>query len=1529
MSPRRAPPELAAGRKYPIGELAEYRGFLQNVLEASTEYSIIAADLEGRVLLWNEGAHRIYGYTSDEILGKDSRILHAPEDVSRGVVDRLFRTVLETGKFEGVMRRQRKSREPFTARVVMTVVHDEDRSPLGFLIVSKDITEDERLHQRLINSEEYNRGLIESNIDGLMTCDPLGIITDVNRRMEELTGFPRDQLIGTPFKTYFTDPSRAEEGIRRVLAEERVTNFELTLSARDGTTTIVSYNATTFRGSDGKLKGVFAAARDVTEQKKLEADLRESQNYNRGLIEASLDALVTVDRDGNITDLNRQMESVTGFTREELMGSRFAEYFTDPEAGQAGIERALQEGFLTNYDLVLRPRNGPEKVVSFNASIFRDVEGLTRGIFASARDITEQRRLQEQLRESQLYNRSLIEASPDALVVVDPDLMITDVNEQMVKVTGYAREDLVGSPFKNYFTEPNQAVAGVRQTLERGSITNYELVLQPKDRRHRVVSMNASVFRDPEGHVKGIFASARDITEQRALEEKLQESQNYNRGLIEASVDSMVIVDPKLFITDVNEQMARLTHHTRKQLIGSSFAQLFTEPDRAAEGIRQTLERGFVTNYELVLNSKNNQQTPVSLSASVFRDVEGRVKGVFASARDITEQKKLEGQLRDSQNYNRGLIESSIDALFTTDAVGIVTDVNRQMEYLTGLPREKLVGTPLKNYFTEPNLAEDGVRRVLEQNRLTNYELVLKSVDGNTTPVSFNATTFRGADGALRGIFASSRDVTEQKKLEADLRESENYNRSLIEASADVLVAVDPSLTITDVNEQMVKVAGYSRNELIGSFFPDYFTDPARAAAGIREALSEGLVTNYELTLRNRLGRLMHVSINASEFRDTEKRVRGILASARDITEQKRLQEQLRESQLYNRSLIEASPDALVTVDPELVITDVNEQLVKLTGQPREQLIGSSFKDYFTDPERAVAGVRTTLREGSVNNYELVLRSVQGRRTLVSFNATVFQDAEGKVAGIFASARDITEQKKIEERLRESQNYNRGLIEASPDALVTVDPDLVITDVNEEMIRLSGYTKKHLLGNRFPDLFTDPARAENGVRKALEERSVSNYELILRKRNGQKIPVSFNAGTAYDLAGNVRGVLAAARDITEQKQLEAELRESQNYNRGLVESNIDALMTTDVLGMITDVNKQMEVLTGISREQLIGTPFKKYFTDPQKAEEGIRRVLSEDRVTDYELTIRAPEGESVDVSYNATTFRDTEGRLKGVFAAARNVTEQKRLREQIEQRNRELEVQNQRVQEANRLKSEFLTNMSHELRTPLNSIIGFSEFLLSQDAVGFTGEQREYLQDILSSGHHLLQLINDVLDLAKVEAGKRDLTPETFSARAVVEEVCSVVKPMVEQKHLHLTADVAPGLEAVTLDPLRFKQVLYNLVSNAVKFTDENGRVEIHLAPRKGTKKFLLRVRDTGIGIAKEDLPRLFREFEQLDAGPGRRFQGSGLGLSLTKRIVEMHGGTIDVSSELGKGTTFQVVLPLETNGRTGAPMAEVAEVAN
>jgi len=651
---------MANGRLFDqriVGSAEQALDFIGNILESSTEYSVIGKDLDGRILLWNEGARRLYGYEPEEVVGKaNSSILHTPEDLAAGKPQELLEAATKDGKWEGTIRRLRKNGERFTARVVITPRRDSSGAHIGYLLISKDISDEIRLTEELKATQFYTGSLIESNIDALMTTDPLGVITDVNQQMEALTGSTREQLIGTPFKNYFTDPARAEDGIRLVLRETKVTNYKLTALSRDGRMTVVSYNASTFRDGDRKLQGVFAAARDITEQKKLESQLRESQAYNRGLIEASVDGLITVGAAGAITDVNEQMCRMTGYPREELIGTPFADYFVDSGRATAGVNETFEKGVVTDYVLTLATRDKRKLSVSFNASVFRDPSGDVRGIFASARDITDQARLQTQLAEERAYNRGLIEASLDGLITVDPALNITDVNETMSRMSGYSRQELVGSPFPQYFRDPKGAAAGVRLTLDKGAVTNYELNLVGKDGKERLVSFNAAIFKDQSEQVRGIFASARDITEQARLQAQLGEERAHNRGLIEASVDGLVTVDESMMITDVNETMCRMVGRLRNQLIGSSFPSYFTETESAAGGVRLTFKEGAVTNYVLTMQAADGKQVPVSFNAAIFKDTSGKVRGIFASARDITAQKQLEVQLQVSQTYTRSLI---------------------------------------------------------------------------------------------------------------------------------------------------------------------------------------------------------------------------------------------------------------------------------------------------------------------------------------------------------------------------------------------------------------------------------------------------------------------------------------------------------------------------------------------------------------------------------------------------------------------------------------------------------------------------------------------------------------------------------------------------------------------------------------------------------------------------------------------------------------------------------------------------------
>ncbi|MDO8910232.1 MAG: PAS domain S-box protein [Phenylobacterium sp.] len=430
------------------------------------------------------------------------------------------------------------------------------------------------------------------------------------------------------------------------------------------------------------------------------------------------------------------------------------------------------------------------------------------------------------------------------------------------------------------------------------------------------------------------------------------------------------------------------------------------------------------------------------------------------------------------------------------------------------------------------------------------------------------------------------------------------------------------------------------------------------------------------------------------------------------------------------------------------------------------------------------------------------------------------------------------------------------------------------------------------------------------------------YELTYIRKDGSRFPAVVSVTALRDAAGAIIGYLLIGTDNTarklveeEQKKSDQSLRDQQFYTRSLIESNIDALMTTDPAGIITDVNKQMEALTGSTRDELIGAPFKDCFTDPDRAEAGIKRVLAQKSVTDYELTARARDGKQTVVSYNATTFYDRNRILKGVFAAARDVTERKRV---------EVELQQAKAiaESASRTKSDFLASMSHEIRTPMNAIMGIADLLAKTP---LTPEQDKYVQIFRRSGDNLLNLINDILELSKVEASQLDLEQTGFSLSDHLEKVIEMVAPRAQEKGLTLVCEIAPNVANDLMgDPTRLRQVLLNLLGNAIKFTQEGEvslKVEPDLDPAVPTA-LRFTVTDSGIGIADSKLAHVFERFTQADSSTTRRFGGSGLGLTISKRLVELMGGRIWVSSRVDVGSVFAFALPLEVWASANRPVS-------
>ncbi len=622
------------------------------------------------------------------------------------------------------------------------------------------------------------------------------------------------------------------------------------------------------------------------------------------------------------------------------------------------------------------------------------------------------------------------------------------------------------------------------------------------------------------------------------------------------------------------------------------------------------------------------------------------------------------------------------------------------------------------------------------------------------------------------------------------------------------------------------------------------------------------------------------------------------LALRREITHRLGAEKAVRTANAYNRSLLEASLDPLVTIGPDGRITDVNGATEIATGRPRPALIGTDFSDYFTEPQQAREGYQRVFREGFVRDYPLELRHSKGAVTSVLYNASLYRDENGQVVGVFAAARDITERKKAEDAVRRASAYNRSLLEASLDPLVTIGPDGKITDVNAATEAVTGSPRGELVGTDFSDYFTEPQDARAGYQQVFREGLVRDYPLKLRRRDGRITSVLYNASLYRDEGGKVVGVFAAARDITERERAEEQVRRANAYNRSLLEASLDPLVTIGPNGKITDVNAATEAVTGFQRAHLVGTDFSDYFTHPENARQGYQQVFREGFVRNYPLELRHRDGRITSVLYNASVYRDEGGNIIGVFAAARDVTERKRAEEQVRRYTEELRRSNQELER-------FAYIASHDLQEPLRTISSFSQLLARRYQGRLDSDADEFITFLVEAATRMQTLIQDLLAFSRV--GTRGAPFVPVECEAVVNAAAENLEVSIAKSGAVISRDLLPQLVA---DKTQLIQVFQNLFGNAIKFHQPDQPPRIHVSASRYNRSWQFSVRDNGIGIDREFFDRIFIIFQRLH--DREEYPGTGIGLAICKKIIERHGGRIWVESEPGKGSTFHFTIPDE-----------------
>ncbi|MDP1903552.1 MAG: PAS domain S-box protein [Pseudomonadota bacterium] len=693
-------------------------------------------------------------------------------------------------------------------------------------------------------------------------------------------------------------------------------------------------------------------------------------------------------------------------------------------------------------------------------------------------------------------------------------------------------------------------------------------------------------------------------------------------------------------------------------------------------------------------------------------------------------------------------------------------------------------------------------------------------------------------------------------------------------------------------------------------------------------------------------------------------------ANANGSTEARRQVTLLKTGALQNAILNSANFSSIAT-DEKGVIQIFNVGAERMLGYAAADVLNKITPADISDPREVIARAKALSVElgtqiepgfealvfkasrGIEDIYELTYIRTDGSRFPAVVSVTALRDDQRAIIGYLLIGTDNTARKQIEaerQHLLEAQEETNKRLQQTNvtlqvseeklavtlnsigDAVIATDADGRVTLLNPLAQKLTGWTQAAATGRPVDEIFhiinketrlpaTIPviATLAHGTIQGL-----ANHTVLIA-HDGSECDIADSCAPIRDRDGQVIGAVLVFRDVTGEYAVQQALRDQQFYTRSLIESNIDALMMADPSGTITDVNQQMEALTGCTRDELIGTPFKNYFTDPERAEAGIKRVLSEKKVTDYELTANHKRNGETVVSYNAATFYSADGKLQGVFAAARDITERKRLDQVLLDKNTELESAKLVAEKANLAKSNFLSSMSHELRTPLNAILGFAQ-LLETGSPTPTDAQGVRLNQIIKAGWYLLDLINEILDLAVIESGKLSLSQEAVSLTEVMRECQAMIEPQAQQRGIQMNFLPFDSTWFINADQIRIKQVLINLLSNAIKYNCAQGTVRVACTAIT-PERIRISIKDSGMGLPAEKLAQLFQPFNRLGQEAGSE-EGTGIGLVVAKQLVELMGGTIGVESTVGMGSDFWVEIIRDVMPQLAAGNAMPTEFA-
>jgi len=1252
--------------------------------------------------------------------------------------------------------------------------------------------------------------------------------------------------------------------------------------------------------------------------------------------------------DFRIVDVNDAWSTLTGYTREEALGHTSTELgLAKPKTLQHVRDMLQDTGEIRQNEILLYTRAGQERQVLISSEPI-EIDGEAY-FLNNLLDVTEQRLAEQKLRESEAVFRAFIDQSHDGIMLSDEQGRIIEWNPALAQISGLERNQTLGmnawdiqfqmmTPEKRSQITVEQLKAAMLNVMKEEHHPKFnapgEFEIQTPQGERKFLAQTSFPIFSPVGYRLG--AIVRDITARKQADEKLRESESrfataFFTNPAPQSILSLVTGQ----VLEVNEATCRLFGYIREELIGAEpgTLNLWAEPAEQLAALEELKSSGHVLPRVVTIRKKSGETCSIIFTAE---QITWKAEPcLITSSLDITERKGAEQKVLASETLLRQVMESTQDSIFAIDRdYRLLLNNQRHQQVLV-----ETGGHPFHvgESVLPPNYPQDVIEqwRGLYDRAFNGEEFKWESewtyTDGQQHVIESNFSPLRDAAGNITGALVVIHDITEHKLSENMLERAHNTLEQAQKIAHMGSFEYIAATQTTVWSEEEFRIYGLDPTDPSPAYeeMLQKMIHPEDADL-LHDVFTKAMQNKSVYELEHRIvqpdGSIRWVHDRAAPYLNEEGQLERYIGVTLDVTDRKKAEQKLRESEENYRGLMESLDSVVATIDHNGRFLYMNEIAARVLGDVPENLIGKTMKEIFPEPmaTQQLEGVRWVIREGMGRVSENITL-VHGEPRWFRNSLQPIHNEKGQVVYALLNSTDVHELKStqqelaklnrtLEERIKNATAEIQDLYDNAPAGYHSLDANGYFLQINQTQLNWLGYSRNEVIGHPFSNFVTEKSLATfKETFEAFKQHGwLQDLEIEFLRKDRTTFYALVNAAAIKDENGNYLMSRSTVFDITARKQADEALKASETKYRQLFENMNEGFslqeIITDENGQpvdfrYLDANSVFERHAGISPQKVIGKTVREVFlqVDPRSIQNYGRVALTGEPITmEYFSSL-------VNRHLSVRAFSPKRGQFATIFE---DITERKQAEEKLNESYARLDFANHELKRAMHAKDEFLANMSHELRTPLNAIIGLSESMLEISANDFTPRQQKYLHTIQESGQHLLDMINDILDLAKAGAEQLKLETHTVDIDTVCQASLRMVKQLAAAKNIDVNFNIDQEIDSVNADERRLKQMIVNLLTNAVKFTPSGGKIGLKVYGDKLNQQVWFTVWDTGIGILKEDQARLFRPFVQVNSSRVRDVGGTGLGLALVAEMARLHGGTVSLESEPGKGSRFSFTLP-------------------